>query len=194
VKTIFVCALAASGLAGPLKQDERNRLIAHIEMTSTWLADEVSGLTQKQLTWKPSADGWSILNVVEHLNTAEPQYWQWVQDSLSKPVLLEKPSEVKDDAILWYGIDRTQRTKTAEARDAKGQLTDIAKGMEAFRKLRSTVLDFARTSEADLRGTRFRDSQMDVYQWLVMISSHSQRHILQIREIKASPGFPKSGS
>ena len=26
---------------------------------------------------------------------------------------------------------------------------------------------------------------MDVYQWFLMISTHSQRHILQIREIKA---------
>ena len=26
---------------------------------------------------------------------------------------------------------------------------------------------------------------MDVYQWCLMISTHAQRHILQIREIKA---------
>jgi hypothetical protein len=32
---------------------------------------------------------------------------------------------------------------------------------------------------------------LDLYQWFVMISSHSQRHILQIREIKAAPEFPK---
>jgi hypothetical protein len=31
---------------------------------------------------------------------------------------------------------------------------------------------------------------MDVYQWFLMISTHSQRHILQIREIKADPRFP----
>jgi hypothetical protein len=31
---------------------------------------------------------------------------------------------------------------------------------------------------------------MDVYQWFLMISTHSQRHILQIREIKADPKYP----
>lgn len=31
---------------------------------------------------------------------------------------------------------------------------------------------------------------MSVYQWLLMISTHSQRHILQIREIKDAAGFP----
>jgi len=34
------------------------------------------------------------------------------------------------------------------------------------------------------------DWDRDCYQWLLMISAHSQRHILQIREIKHSPGFP----
>jgi hypothetical protein len=29
-----------------------------------------------------------------------------------------------------------------------------------------------------------------VYQWLLMISAHSQRHILQIREIKAHAKYP----
>jgi hypothetical protein len=33
---------------------------------------------------------------------------------------------------------------------------------------------------------------MDVYQWFLMISSHSQRHILQIREIKAHASYPRT--
>jgi hypothetical protein len=32
---------------------------------------------------------------------------------------------------------------------------------------------------------------MQVYQWVLMISTHAQRHILQIREIKGHPRFPK---
>jgi hypothetical protein len=31
----------------------------------------------------------------------------------------------------------------------------------------------------------------DAYQWLLLISSHRQRHILQVREIKASVRFPR---
>ena len=44
--------------------------------------------------------------------------------------------------------------------------------------------------EDDLRSRRLLEGNMDVYQWFLMISSHSQRHILQIREIKAHPKFP----
>jgi hypothetical protein len=32
---------------------------------------------------------------------------------------------------------------------------------------------------------------MDVNQWVLMISTHSQRHILQIREVKAHAKYPR---
>jgi hypothetical protein len=31
----------------------------------------------------------------------------------------------------------------------------------------------------------------DAYQWALLISTHEQRHILQIREIKSDARFPK---
>lgn len=174
-----------------MTKGERQRLIAHFEMTNQWLEGEVTGLSEAQLKFRPADDAWSVLEVVEHLNTAEPQYWQWVQEGM-KAGPVEKPGDATDAAILWYGIDRTQRSKTAEARTAKGELKDVRKGMEAFRKLRSAMLEYARTTEDDLRAHRVQKSGTDMYQWILMISSHSQRHILQIREIKAHPKFPKS--
>jgi len=35
-----------------------------------------------------------------------------------------------------------------------------------------------------------KKSKTDLYQWLLMISTHSQRHLVQIQEIKASQGYP----
>ncbi|MFN2447488.1 MAG: hypothetical protein ABR606_18125 [Vicinamibacterales bacterium] len=42
----------------------------------------------------------------------------------------------------------------------------------------------------DLRSRMLLEGNQDVYQWFLMISSHSQRHVLQIREIKESKGYP----
>jgi hypothetical protein len=33
--------------------------------------------------------------------------------------------------------------------------------------------------------------QMDAYQWLVLVSAHTERHTAQALEVKASPNFPK---
>jgi hypothetical protein len=182
-------AFAALVLAEPLSEGDRQRVLAHFAMTDGWLASEVAGLTPEQQQWKARPDAWSITEVVEHLAVAEAQYWSQLQASLSQP--LGQKSNVSDDRILWYGIDRTSRARTGEARVPTGRFPTTAAALAAFEQQRVVMRAFASTTQEDLRGRLLKDSQMDVYQWLLMISSHSQRHILQIREIKASADFPK---
>jgi hypothetical protein len=35
---------------------------------------------------------------------------------------------------------------------------------------------------------------MDAYQWLLFLCAHTERHLAQIREVKANAGFPKSSN
>jgi hypothetical protein len=179
---------AATAFAGPMTDGDRQRLLAHFEMTEQWLGSELDGLSQAQLTFKMSPDSWSIQDVVEHLAIAEPQYWKQVQDSLKQP--LGYKSQSTDAAILWYGIDRTNRQRTGEARVPSGK-EDVKQSLADFKKLRATMTTFAKNTQDDLRGRQLQGGDMDVYQWFLMISTHSQRHILQIREVKAHASYPK---
>lgn len=186
---IALCS-ATLALAEPLSDTDRQRVLAHFAMTDAWLASEVAGLSTAQQAWKPRPDAWTITEVVEHLAVAEAQYWTQLQASLTQP--LGQKSSVPDDRILWYGIDRTSRARTGEARVPSGRYATAPAALAAFDQRRGVMRAFTTTTQEDLRGRLLKDSQMDVYQWLLMISAHSQRHILQIREIKATPAFPKS--
>lgn len=190
--SLLLCLVApvASLSADELSAGDRQRLVAHLEMTERWLVSEVSGLSHGQLTYRMTPESWSVMDVVEHLAIAEPQYWKQLQDSLKQPVTGEK-IEATDAAILWYGIDRTNRQRTGEARVPHGTFKDLAGSLGAFRKLRAEMMQAAKTSKDDMRGRKLLEGNMSVYQWFLMISTHSQRHILQIREIKAHAGFPK---
>jgi hypothetical protein len=183
-------ALAANVSAEPMKPGDRQRLLAHLDMTESWLVSEVSGLSQAQLTFKTTPDSWSIAEVTEHLAIAEPQYWEKVKDSMKQPPTTDT-IEATDAAILWYGIDRTNRQKTGEARVPHGTYKTAADALAAFRKLRATMHSYAESTTDDLRSRKLLEGNMDVYQWFLMISSHSQRHILQIQEIKAHTGYPR---
>jgi hypothetical protein len=183
--------LTASVAAAPMTAGDRQRLLAHLDMTESWLVSEMSALSPAQLTYKTSPDAWSVAEVAEHLAIAEPQYWQQVQDSMRQPATTEK-MEATDAGILWYGIDRTNRQKTGEARVPHGTYKTAGDALAAFRKLRATMHEYAQGTDEDLRSRKLVGGNMDVYQWFLMISTHSQRHILQIREIKAAQGFPKS--
>jgi hypothetical protein len=169
---------------------ERQRLVAHLELTGRWLAGEVSGLSPAQLQFRPAPGAWSVIEVVEHLLVAEPIYWQDLRKAVQAPPGGRKRSG-SDEGVLWYGIDRTQRQKAVAAEESKGQLRDLGAGLDAFGKLRARMLEYARTTGDDLRGHVVEREGSDAYQWLLLISTHAQRHILQIREIKADAKFPK---
>lgn len=191
MRTALLVLLFGSTLAAaPMTDGERQRLVAHLEMTENWLVTELEGLSDAQLNFRMSPESWTIADVVEHLSIAEPQYWKQEEDSLKSPASGYK-SESTDAAILWYGIDRTNRAKTGEARVPGGR-APARQSLASFRKLRATMMQLARTSQEDFRGRKLLEGNMDTYQWFLMISTHAQRHILQIKEIKAHPRYPRT--
>ena len=187
----LLLALGAGSAAPlPLTASERQRLVAHLEMTESWLVDEVSGLSPAQLQFRRAPGVWTIMEVREHLVVAEPIYWEDLQKAMKAPPSSQKRAGTDAD-VLWYGIDRTQRQKAVPAEESKGRLRDLGTGLDAFRKLHAQMLQYARTTDDDLRGHVVEREGCDAYQWLLLISAHEQRHILQVREIKADPHFPK---
>jgi hypothetical protein len=186
---VFAASLPGASSAQGISAGDRQRLLAHLEMTESWLQSELKGLSEAQLRFRLKPDTWSITDVVEHLSIAEPQYWKQLTDSMKQPPKTEK-LEATDAAILWYGIDRTSRTTTGEARVPTGKVSNVREPLDKFLKLRATMREYATRTADDLRSRKLLEGNMDVYQWFLMISTHSQRHILQIREIKADPKFP----
>jgi hypothetical protein len=192
---ISVC-LSAGIVASPaaaksLSEGDRARLLAHLEMTEAWVVSELDGVTTDQLRFRMTSESWTITDVVEHLAIAEPQYWERVHASMTQPPAKDKPGAT-DAGILWYGIDRTQRAKTGEARVPQGRWANVEEPLASFRKLRATMKAYAAETTDDLRSRMLLEGNMDVYQWFLMISTHAQRHVLQIREIKAHPGYPRT--
>ena len=108
---------------------ERSHLVAHLEMTGSWLVDEVSNLSQEQLAFRPSPESWSIMEVVEHLVVVGPIYWNDLQKALqgrpTKRILTSR-----DEDILWYGIDRTRREVAIPSERPPGSLRDISSASE----------------------------------------------------------------
>jgi len=188
---VFPYAFAAGSSMDAL---ERQRLVAHLEMTGAWLPDEVSGLSPAQLQFRPAPGMWNILEVVEHLAISSPIYWTQLHEAMKKPASRSFQADRQigtDEGILWYGIDRTRREKAIPSEDAKGRLREVSAALKALRTLHGEMLRYARTTNDDLRAHYVERQGSDAWQWFLLISTHEQRHILQIRELKAHPDFPK---
>jgi hypothetical protein len=183
-----VAATAIPAAAPPITELERQRLVAHMQMTASWLEDEVSGLSAEQAAFRPSATSWTILEVLDHLVVVGPIYWNDLQKA--KPVD-GRAGRMNDIDLLWYGIDRTFRETALKSEEPSRTLRDVPGGLMAYRTQHAKLLEYVRTTKDDLRSRRVDRQDCDAYQWALLISAHEQRHILQIRELKAHPKYPK---
>jgi hypothetical protein len=193
ILTLTVCLLAAPLLAAPLSNDDREHLLVHFEMTTQMVAELVQGLSPAQLEYKASPDRWSIREVVSHLAVAEPDYWRDLQKALrAAPDMNTKKSVATDAEILWYGIDRVVHTKTGGGHEKVETYKDLGTALGKFQALRATMIEYIKTTSDNMRAHSFGDRQViDCWQWMLEISTHAERHIQQIREIKNDPTFPR---
>jgi len=190
---VTVCLLAAPLFAAPMTEEDREHLLVHFEMTAQMVAEQVRGLSPAQLEYKASRDRWSIREVVSHLAVAEPDYWRDIQKALkAAPDMKEKKSAATDADILWYGIDRVIHTKTGGGHEKVDTYKDLGEALAKFQTLRATMIDYIKSTNDDMRAHSFGDREViDCWQWMLEISTHAERHIQQIREIKNEPNFPR---
>ena len=194
IRTFSTVALFGGALglfADPMSQKDREHLVAHLEMTQSWMTSEVASLSSAQFNFRPAPDRWTIAEVVQHLAIAEPNYWKLLNDGLKQPPK-KLPTQASDADVLWYGIDRTRHEKTSADENPKGEEINTDEALKAFLTMHAKLLEMARSTTEDLRSHAVPEWGVDAYQCLLEISTHEQRHILQIREIKADAGFPKN--
>jgi hypothetical protein len=177
--------------------EERQQLVAHLERTRDLFLDSVAGLTEEQWRFKPAEDRWSIAEVAEHVALAEDFLRDIVENEvLTTPSAPERHGEVagKEEQIVTFMADRSQKVQAPDQLQPTGRWETPEEILGAFRTSRQQTLDLA----GDADGPNLRDhvydhpgfGTSDAYQWLLFLSSHTERHTEQIEEVKADPAFP----
>jgi hypothetical protein len=176
-------------LGAALSDRDREHLLAHLDMTASWLVDEVSGLSAAQMDFRRAPEAWTIADVLEHLVVVAPIYWQDLQTAIAGPTG-GGTSWMTDADVLWYGIDRTHRELAIPTERPTGRLRDLRAALDAYRTHHERLRHYIETTRDDLRGHFVQRQRCDAYQWALLISTHEQRHVLQIREIKRDSKVP----
>ena len=199
---LFTILLAAAGAYGQtISQDDRQKLINHLERTRSGVVEATRGLSDAQLTFKASPFRWSVAQCVEHIALSEGFLFRiGTEQALKAPVQATRktPQQITDgDGFILKNIpDRSSRFQAPEpVRPNKQSSTAGAQqGLARFLSDRGRTLEFVKGTQEDLRGHCI-DSPflkcMDSYQWILMLSAHSERHLAQLLEVKADPNFPK---
>lgn len=176
---------------------ERERASAELEASRRLLLDAVAGMSASQWRFKPAPERWSIAECVEHVALTEDFYYDLIIGRLrNSPAEPAKREEVKgkDDEVLAKMPDRSSKRVTSPALEPKGRWPTPAEAVKHFQQSRDRLVNYVRTTRDDLRD-HFQAHRavglIDGYQWILLASGHVRRHVQQIEEVKASPGFPK---
>jgi len=179
----------------PITEAERKYLVDFMVKTQDRLVKDVKGLTPAQLNFKPDSSRWSVAECVEHITITENLNMARVTESLKIEADASKKSQVTitDEDVLKRYADRSNKRKTGEALEPKSRFGSHEETMKEFLKKRNANIDFVKTTRDDLRNrtTTYSFGTIDLYQCILALTAHSERHIIQLEEVMADPKFPK---
>jgi hypothetical protein len=197
-KAAWVCSLLvlAACHGQTLSQGDRDFALSALHGSRKMFLDAVQGLSENQLKWKPDEKTWSVMEVAEHVAASEEFIAGMAQKALQSPADPSKKQpnpRAMDEKILAALRDRSHKAQAPEGLAPKGRFPSISALTAEFRKLRDRNIAFVRETQLDLR-SHFAPSPMgdiDALQWYIYLAGHTERHVAQIEELKALPGFPK---
>lgn len=188
---IVVLFLAVSAIAA---DNDKAALIAQLQRTEARFLKSIDGLSEAQWNFKAAPDRWSIAECAEHITAAEPLIRGMIADAMTKKLTAEQlPVAKKDEQILTGLIDRSKKFKAPEPLIPTNRFGTPQAAVEAFKKERAETIKLA-SGDVDLRaqgGPHPFLGPLDSYGFFLFQSAHSERHTLQIEEVKADPNFPK---
>ena len=196
----YYCLLLLSFLAGQTfaqeklwTETDRQFTIDQFNRTRDELVKETENLTPAQWAFHESADRWSIGQIVEHLALWEIIWSREISmGTRNKP----QPELNKTSRPDSYYSDFIMETNPHVSADVAIP-TGFIKGQDNltfFLSRWQTNLAFLKKTDADMRAQFELTAtpnprnmhQVYIFQW-----GHVDRHLRQIRKVKADPNFPK---
>jgi hypothetical protein len=194
---VALAALAFTIPADSLTEKERKDAIQLLQSTEMDLLEEVKGLSEAQLKYKPAADRWSVEECVKHIATTEQMLWQMTEGGIKQPANPEKRSEIKmtDEQVIKMIEDRSTKRQTVDPlKPENSSFKSMTDALSSFQSARVKLTDYIKSTNDDLRNhvITLQFGQLDSYQMILFMAAHTNRHTQQLREVKADAGFPKN--
>jgi DinB superfamily len=168
-----------------------------IEKADTRFAASIAGLTDIQQNFRPAPDRWTIAENAEHISIVNSGFLRLTHKLLKKAEADPKP------AIADLELLSVTMTDEGELKPGKWSAPEMVLPQgsvcvaDAMAKNQSVLNDLfnlrSRLELVDLSEQTWRHpmlGELNLYQWLLLLGEHEERHRLQIEVIKASTGFP----
>jgi uncharacterized damage-inducible protein DinB len=177
---------------------EREGVLKYLAESREQLLRTTQGLSQEQLHYRPAPGRWTVAECVEHITAVEGAVLGLIQKSLSEGPRPEKRSAFagKDVPLVEDIAGRITRFQAPDFLVPRQRWSD-EQLLKEFEAARRNTQEFASHTDADLRSHFYTHpvfGDLDLYQWLLLVAAHCDRHRAQSEEVIAGLGFPRSSA
>lgn len=168
-------------------EKERDTLLARLRQSRDTYLKTLKGVSDDTAKKSPAGGGWSILQVAEHVATAERQM-------LTLWLKLAAPGEsdpAKDEQVARGIADRSRKDAAPERSVPTGKIATMAQAIEQFDFHRGQTIGYIEATNENLRARTVNHplvGLLDGYQMMLLMAGHAERHAAQIEEVKTKIG------
>ena len=174
---------------------ERQELNKQLQYSFEKLNVAIKNLTDSQFNFRPSSNKWTIAECIEHITLAELKFPEIVKEEMKKeadPAFRNK-IKINDKDIRTKMLSRRWKAKSPEIFKPSGKFTTVKTAIETFTLQRQQTIDYIKYTNDDIRNHFWKHpltGHIDLYQTLLLMSAHLERHTEQIENIKKLVNFP----
>ena len=194
---IVAVAQPPAATKAPVVFTEKDREFAlkYMNDTKADFVKQLTGLTDAQLNFRSAPGRWTIAEIAEHIIVVENALMGMFNTPNAKAtVACDNVPRIADTTLILAITNRGQKFTAPEQVRPNGRWKTRDELLSNFEKTRAATVEHLKTNKADLRST-FIQSPMgtiDSLQGLLFMTGHSDRHLLQLKEVKADPNYPKN--
>lgn len=193
---ILLTLLVLTGFAGrvtneTLHSKERRLLINHLKESRADFLNSISGLSDAQLDYRAGERKPSIREYLHHIAQAEAAFSALADQALKTPAGQDLPSKISDADLPEHFLQQCPVPLSPHGEKVTGTNgTDV---LDQFKTTRAKAIKYIRTTTQDVRAYSILTpaGYADPYQLYLGMCTHLDRHTREIKELMASPGFPK---
>lgn len=171
-------------------------LVKYLDAARATLLDSAAAVPSDRFAERPAPERWSAAEVMEHLARVETSCARVIAKRAAEARRNGGAAESEDSSVLDVLdhlplTDRTKRLEAPELVAPAGGWTRV-QAMDALTTSRAELMHAVAEAEGlalgSIRFTHARLGELDLYQWILFVGKHEERHSQQIQEIAAQLG------
>jgi hypothetical protein len=169
-------------------QADKEKLLELLRESGQRFLGSFAGVTDEQSRRRPAEGSWSVADCVEHVAAAETFMLRLVQGQ-RRP--RSAGAQNREEVFRQRMTDRTRKAISPEGARPTGRFGSIEAAGKQFETARAGTIRFVEENADDLRATEVTHplaliGDVSVYEMVIIMAGHAERHAFQIEEIKGA--------